>query len=307
MNQDVVHIVMATYNGERFLREQMDSLLCQSYENITIEVCDDGSSDETLAIIHEYCEKDKRVSLHQNKSNEGYVNNFLKGIKRSNAPYTMLCDQDDIWYKDKVEHTLVKMKQIEGEKNDVPILIYSDAMNYDSDTGKELGRFHESSHLNTKKVDTPHLFMENKCIGCTCMVNRRIQTYLGELPEQIRVHDWWLALISSHFGKIAYLNEPTLFYRQHSSNMIGGDSYGDYVKDRLSKVERQRMVLRDTYRQAAAFLKCFRSQMSEEQIRIAEQFAQMEYAGWFGKRKRVIANGFYKSGLVRNIGLMLLM
>lgn len=307
MSQDMVHIVLATYNGERFLREQLDSLVCQSHENITIEVCDDGSQDGTLAIVGEYCEKDTRISLHVNEENEGYVRNFLKGIKRSVAPYIMLCDQDDIWHKNKVEKTLAKMKQVEKSGKDIPILVYSDAMNFDSDTGKELGYFHKNSHLNTKKVDTPHLFMENKCIGCTTMVNRKMQSYLEELPEEIRVHDWWLALISSHFGKIEYLAEPTLLYRQHSGNMIGGDTYGNYVKERLSKVEKQRYVLQQTYRQGAAFLECFREQMSKEQIQIAEQFAQMENAGWFEKRKRMIANGFYKSGLVRNIGLLLLM
>lgn len=307
MSRDTVHIVVAAYNGEKFLREQLDSLLCQSYENITIEICDDESSDKTQAIAREYCKKDKRISLHINETNEGYVRNFLKGIRRSSAPYIMLCDQDDIWYEDKVERTLAKMKQAEKEDAEVPILVYSDAMNYDSETGQKLGRFHETSHLNTKKVDTPHLFMENKCIGCTIMVNGRIRTYLRELPEEIRVHDWWLALISGHFGKIEYLAEPTLLYRQHGGNMIGGDAYGDYVKGRMSQIERQRHVLQQTYQQGAAFLRCFRQQMTEEQIRIAEQFAGMDKQGWFGRRKRVIVNGFYKSGFVRNIGLLLIM
>ena len=307
MNGDVVHIVMATYNGERFLREQLDSLLCQSYENITIEICDDGSRDGTLEIVREYCTKDRRVTLHRNETNKGYVKNFLEGIKRSTAPYIMLCDQDDIWHRDKVERTLAKMKQTERAEKDIPVLVYTDAMNYDSGTGRETGRFHETSHLHTKKVDTAHLFMENKCIGCTVMVNRSMQAYLEELPDEIRVHDWWLALIASHFGVIGYLSEPTLLYRQHSDNMIGGDTYHDYVRDRLSKTEKQRAVLRQTYRQGAAFLKCFRSRMSEEQIRTAEQFAELETSGWVGRRRRVIANGFYKSGLVRNVGLMLLM
>lgn len=307
MNQDVVHIVMATYNGERFLREQLESLLCQSYGNITIEICDDGSQDGTLDIAQEYLAKDRRVTLHQNEVNEGYVRNFLKGMKRSTAPYIMFCDQDDIWHKDKVERTLTKMKQTERAGKEIPVLVYTDAMNYDSDTGRELGRFHETSHLHTKKVDTAHLFMENKCIGCTVMVNRRMLSYLDELPDEIRVHDWWLALIASHFGVIGYLSEPTLLYRQHGDNMIGGDTYHDYVRNRLSKVEKQRAVLKQTYRQGAAFLKCFRNEMSEEQIHIAERFAELETSGWFGRRKRVIANGFYKSGLVRNVGLMLLM
>ena len=102
MKQDTVLIVVATYNGEKFLREQLDSLLSQSYENIAVEICDDGSSDETLAIAEEYCEKDKRFSLHRNETNQGYVKNFLKALQRSRASYMMLCDQDDIRNNDKV-------------------------------------------------------------------------------------------------------------------------------------------------------------------------------------------------------------
>ena len=183
MKQDTVLIVVATYNGEKFLREQLDSLLSQSYENIAVEICDDGSSDETLAIAEEYCEKDKRFSLHRNETNQGYVKNFLKALQRSRASYMMLCDQDDIWYNDKVERTLDKMKQTERENANVPVLVYSDAMNYDSETRQKLGRFHATSHLNTKKVDTPHLFMENKCIGCTIMVNGKMRDYLQDVRE----------------------------------------------------------------------------------------------------------------------------
>lgn len=307
MSQEWVHIVMATYNGEHFLKEQIDSLLCQTHENLTIEICDDGSSDATLDIVRKYCEKDSRIALHVNGRNEGYVRNFLNGIKRSEAPYIMLCDQDDIWYKDKVEKTLKRMKLEEKNKKNIPILVYTDAMNYESETGQELGRFHESSHLNTKKVDTAHLFMENKCIGCTTMINQAMIPYLDELPEEIRVHDWWLALIASHFGKMIYLPEPTLLYRQHAGNMIGGAEYSSYVKSRLSKVENQRLVLMKTYQQGEAFLRCFREKMTPEQVAIAEKFAGLQQAGFFRKRARVIAQGFYKSGLVRNIGLLLLM
>lgn len=306
MSLERVHIVMATYNGEKFLREQMDSLLCQTYENITIEVCDDGSTDGTLEMIKEYCEKDTRVSLHKNETNEGYVKNFLKGIRRSDAPYIMLCDQDDIWFSDKVEKTLEYMKK-ERNSDHKPVLIYTDAINYDSESGQEMGRFHQMSHLNIKKVDTAHLFMENKCIGCTIMVNQEMVSYLEQLPEQIRLHDWWLALIASHFGKIGYLPEPTLFYRQHSDNIVGGARYGSYVKERLSKIESQRLLLEKTYEQGEAFLKCFRKKMSAEQIDIAERFAGMNDVNGFRKRMRMISGGYCKSGIVRNIGLFLLM
>lgn len=301
-----VHIVLATYNGERFLREQMESVLAQTYENITVEVCDDGSTDGTEAIVREYEAQDERVKLHLNPHNLGYVKNFLEGVKRCTAPYVMLCDQDDIWQKDKVEKTLLAMQQAEKKKAGKPVLVFTDAVNFDSDTGEELGFFHETSHLDVKKVDTAHLFMENKCIGCTMMMNRAILPYLEELPEEIRVHDWWLALICSHFGTIEYVPQATLRYRQHEENQIGGSSYTGYLKKRLTHIREQRKALLQTYRQAAAFLRIFGEQMDRQQRVVAENFAGMEQTGFFGRRYRILRYGYKKSGWFRNIGLFLL-
>lgn len=304
--ENQVHIVMATYNGEKYVREQMDSLLSQTHKQLTIEVCDDGSTDGTVAIIREYMAKDTRVKLHVNTQNCGYVKNFLTGIKRCQAPYVMLCDQDDIWREDKVAQTLRVMKEAEKEMSGKPVLVFTDAECFDSDTKRTLGFFHETSHLDVKKVDTAHLFMENKCIGCTMMMNRAVLPYLEELPEEIRVHDWWLALICSHFGTIRYVPQATLRYRQHEGNQIGGSSFGGYLKKRLAHIREQRQALLLTYRQGAAFLHLFGTQMDKKQRIVAEQFAGMEQAGFFGRRCRILRHGFKKSGWVRNIGLLLL-
>lgn len=304
--KEQVHIVMAAYNGEKYIREQLDSLLAQTYKNITIEVCDDGSTDATASIIREYESRDERVKLHANRQNKGYVKNFLEGIRRCQAPYVMLCDQDDIWQDDKVEQTLHAMQQTEKEMPGKPVLIFTDAICFDSETGKELGLFHEMAHLDVKKVDTAHLFMENKCIGCTMMMNRAILPYLEELPAEIRVHDWWLALICSHFGAIRYVPQVTLRYRQHEGNQIGGASYTGYLKKRLAHIREQRTSLVSTYRQGAAFLRIFGEQMDRQQRLVAEQFAGMEQAGFLGRRYRVVRYGFKKSGWIRNIGLFLL-
>ncbi len=306
MNQETVSIVMASFNGEKYLKEQMDSLLSQTYENIRIEVCDDGSTDGTEQIISEYRKKDERIFFHKNEANKGYVKNFLEGIKRAEGRYIMLCDQDDIWNIDKVENTLLLMKKEEKKYPSKPILVFTDAVLYDSETECTTGLFHENSHLDTKKVDTAHLFMENKVIGCTAMVNRNILPYLEEIPREVRVHDWWLALICSHFGRIVYDRNPTLLYRQHSGNQIGGSSFLQYVKDRISSVQRQREALRASYRQGEIFLQMFGDRMTQEQLEIAEAFAGMEDAGWLKRRRYMLKYGFEKSGVIRNIGLFLL-
>lgn len=301
-----VQIIMATYNGEKFLEEQLDSLLAQTWADIRVEVCDDGSVDQTCEIVERYVQKDSRISIHRNEKNKGYVRNFLEGMQRSETEYIMFCDQDDIWDQDKVEVTLHAMEQAEKANADMPVLVFTDAVNFDSDTGEEQGRFHHNSHLNTKKVDSAHLFMENKVIGCTVMVNRAILPYLTEIPKEIRVHDWWLALICSHFGQIVYLDRPTLRYRQHSGNMIGGSSFGSYVKDRLAGIQNQREALRSSYQQGQAFLSLYGDRMTQEQRETAQKFAVLAGTGWFKRRWNMMKYGFTKSGLVRNIGLFFL-
>lgn len=303
-----VHIVLATYNGEKYIREQLDSILANTFQDFVVEVCDDGSTDGTTAIVKEYAEHHDNIGLHINETNLGYVKNFMEGIKRSNSPYVMLCDQDDIWHADKIEKTIRRMREMEEQEGEqVPLMVFTDAMNYDSESGKEMGSFHKNSHLDTKKVDTAHLFMENKCIGCTVMVNAAIRQYLEVVPEQIRVHDWWLALICSHFGKISYLDETTLQYRQHSGNMIGGSEFFDYVKDRFQNIRRQKEALVQTYAQGKAFYDIFGKKLSGEKKEIAEQFAAMLEAGGFRKRINMIRYGFCKSGMVRNLALFLLL
>ena len=145
--KEQVEIVMATYNGEKYIKEQLDSLLSQSHPYLLVDVCDDGSTDDTVSIVKDYEKKDSRVRLFENKTNQGYIRNFMSGIVRCDSPYIMLCDQDDIWNWDKVELTLEKMKLMERENPEKPVLVFTDAMNFDSSTGKKLGRFHVMCHL----------------------------------------------------------------------------------------------------------------------------------------------------------------
>lgn len=172
-------------------------------------------------------------------------------------------------------------------------------MNFESETGKDLGSFHENSHLNTKKVDTAHLFMENKCIGCTVMINRFVKEYLEQTPEEIRVHDWWLALICAHFGKIVYVPMCTLRYRQHGNNMIGGQSFGSYIRSRLQGIARQKNVIRETVTQGQCFEKVFGDRMTEEQRKTAKAFAGLYETNGFVRRIRLCRYGFWKSGFVQ--------
>ena len=301
-----IGIILATYNGEKYLREQLDSILSNTFKDYEIHICDDGSTDGTIAIAKEYAEKYPQITLWQNKQNQGYTRNFLKAVQRETFPYFMFCDQDDIWKPDKIEVTYRAMKAAE-EKENGPILVFTDAESYDDVSKTDIGSFHKMSHLDTKKVDTAHLFMENKCIGCTIMCNAKVRGYLTELPEEIRVHDWWLALICSHFGKVVYVDKMTLHYRQHSDNMIGTSSFFQYVAKRIRHIKEQKEALRATFAQGTAFYRMFGEQIpNPERKKCAYEFAKMSESNAVKRRFLALHYGFLKSGLVRNLALMFL-
>ncbi|MDR1700915.1 MAG: glycosyltransferase family 2 protein [Lachnoclostridium sp.] len=303
-----VHIVLATYNAEKYLREQLNSILKSTYQSISIEICDDASTDKTIQIAEEYMSKyPGKIFLHENKVNKGCQLNFLEGIKRSKSPYIMLCDQDDVWFEDKIENTLLAMRNIENQKRGKPVLVFSDALVYDEKYKTSSGRFHKKGHYNIEKCDLNHLLMENKVIGCTVMVSQNILPYLNSLPKEIRVHDWWLALICSVFGVIEYVDKETLLYRQHCDNIIGSMSFVNYVKHRIAKLKEQKTALLLTYKQAEAFYFLFEKQMSEYQKNIVKQFIGIPTMGFFKKRTNCLRNGYLKSGLIRNIALMLIL
>ncbi len=306
-SSDCVRIVLGSYNGEKYLAEQLDSILSGTYQNIHIEISDDGSTDRTLEISQKYVDNNPgRVEIHKNQTNMGYVKNFLYGLKRSKEKYTMFCDQDDIWMPDKVQVTLDKMKRLEQEAGDLPMLVFTDAMLYNGETKEEMGSFHKTSHLDTDKTDLAHLFMENKCIGCTVMVNSHVISYVKEIPEQVRVHDWWLALICASFGKIGYVSKPTLEYRQHSGNMIGSTSFFSYFMNRIRSFKEQKQVLRRSILQGRAFYEMYGNQLEGQAKEVAKEFSTLATKGFFGRRRNCIHFGFLKSGLTRNVGLFIL-
>ena len=232
----MVTIVMSAYNGEKYIREQIDSILASTYQDFDIFITDDVSKDSTLSILKEYEAKHPdKIRVCQNEKNLGYILNFLTGICRTTSEYIMLCDQDDVWKPDKIEKTLVRLKKMEARygKN-IPNAVFSDAVVVDQNLTTINPSFFESGHLNPQNTDLSHILMENKLIGCTVMINSALRKILLEhdLPKKAKLHDWWIALIAAAFGKISFINEGLLLYRQHSSNAVGDTGFSAYFKNR---------------------------------------------------------------------------
>ena len=139
------------------------------------------------------------------------------------------------------------------------------------------------------------------------LFNRTLRDKLTDtVPDGLRMHDWWIALIASAFGRIIYLDEPLLLYRQHTGNVVGGSSRSHYITNRVKHLTAQRQVLYDTCKQAEVFLTIYNDQLTEAQKRLVSLFAGLPSANWFTRRYLILRYHFLKSGLLRNLGVMLI-
>lgn len=304
-------IIMATYQGEQYLAEQIDSITGNTYQNIELHIYDDGSTDKTFAIAEEYAGKyPEKICAARNVKNKGVILNFLEATATLESDYYMYCDQDDVWLPEKIQKTLdfmQKQEETTTPAGSIPVVVFSDAIVTDASLTETAPSFQRQSGYDTNALDLPHLLMENKLIGCTMMFNRAARDKLLEknIPSAIRMHDWWLALIGTAFGKVAYLDEPLLLYRQHENNVVGGSSKGSYLKDRISHLRRDREALYATMAQGKAFLSVYGEELPPEKEKILRLFAELPEKNWLARRFYIVKYGFLKSGLARNAGILL--
>ncbi len=303
-----ITIVMATYNGEKYVGEQIESILASNYQDMELYIYDDGSKDNTVELLKSYeTQYPDMVHVVQNETNLGHAMNFIHALSRTTTDYIMFCDQDDVWKKHKVATTLKRMRHMEAQLGkDTPLAVFTDATVVDGNLNVLNQSFFCSGHLNPCRTDLPHLLMENKLMGCTVMVNAALRKVLQSkpLPQHARYHDWWLALIAAAFGRIGYVRESTMLYRQHGSNVVGDIGFFAYVSNRVSNLHKQREALEELYRQAGEFLQLYGDALPEEKKEILSQFISMKEKNGLERRILILRYGYWKTGLLRNIGLL---
>ena len=233
-----VAVLMSTYNGEKYLREQMDSLLRQTGVSVELFVRDDGSTDGTIDILKDYLKKNPNIHLKFGK-NVGVGNSFMSLVSSvpDNFDYYAFSDQDDIWLDDKLSKAIEKIGIIEK-----PVLYCSNQTLVDSD-GKKIGvRFNKVPNISTEKI-----LVHNKVTGCTMVWNRNLQAILStHIPSENmlrnRIHDVWVAMVASVCGKIIYDVQGYFLYRQHESNVVGAkENTGiDVLKEKIKKLNNKK-------------------------------------------------------------------
>jgi len=307
----MVDILLATYNSEQFLREQIDSILKQTNKEWRLLVRDDGSSDSTLEIIEEFAQLDpQRIHLISSSSSEraGPSSNFSALLQASTASYVMFCDHDDVWNPDKIDLSLSRMKETEASCEEcVPVLVYTDLCVVDEQLSVVNPSCYKQQKINPQKIGIKNLLLQNVPTGCTMMLNRALVERVGLVPAGAVVHDHWVALVASCFGKTAYINQQTVLYRQHRDNFYGAADYGwayffKRGKDGLPAI---RCRFYENVDQAQAFLNRYQNELSEELRAQLVQFVQLGTAGWIGRRRILIQGRIFKHGFRRNLGMFL--
>ena len=224
MKKKNVAILLATYNGEKYLKQQIDSIINQTYKNIIIYIHDDGSTDNTLLILNEYADKYPEIIKLLNYDKTGSAkNNFLSLLSRVDEEYIMFSDQDDYWLKDKIKLSIDTMLLAEEKDKNLPICVYTDMHVVDENLEVLYDSFLKSTKKNGLKNDICDLLSDNSVAGCTCLINKKCCELANNYLDinNIKMHDWWVALIAKYCGKLIFLNEKTSLYRQHSNNVVG--------------------------------------------------------------------------------------
>ena len=226
----MIAVLMATYNGEKYIEEQIDSILVQSYRDFKIYIHDDGSEDNTVNIIKKYAaDYPERVVLVEGGPTGGSKNNFLYLLKNVEADYYMYTDQDDVWLPEKIARLKAKLDEIEGESGsnpkETPIMIFGDMKVVDENLDVISESFIKYNNLDAKHLTFNRLVVQNVVAGCTTLFNRalRDEGLKYRDADKLRWHDWWLALIACGKGKLAFVNESLQLYRQHGDNSIGAE------------------------------------------------------------------------------------
>lgn len=230
----MIDILLATYNGERYVREQLESIFTQTHTQWRLLISDDASHDATLKVIEEtLAEWEGRIDslaskvqiLHAPTRLGSAQANFLFLLAHATAEYVMFCDQDDVWFEDKVARTYALMSKLERHYGAAsPLLVHSDVCLVDGQGAPIASSFQAYAKL-PERVRWPQVLIHNAVTGCTMMINRALAALLNNVrPEDmpaVVMHDHLAAILATASGHVATIAKPTMAYRQHGSNTVG--------------------------------------------------------------------------------------
>lgn len=309
---ETIDILLATYNGEPFLEELLNSIIAQTSNTWHLTISDDGSTDNTGRIISSCRSRhpDKITVLTTSNETLGPSGNFARLLQQSGAEYAMFCDQDDVWLPRKIELTQGKMKELEElYGRDMPLLVHTDLKVVDSNLRLLSPSLWRYQRTDPKATALAQLLVQNVATGCAVMINRALRELALPIPPDARMHDWWLALVAAVSGRIAHVAEPTVLYRQHSRNDSGTTPLNPVVA--MGKLLAPSTLLQRTeldlhlQRQAAIFLQRYGDLLSAWERKVLQIYSRLHEQSFFMERYYRLKYGFLYASLLMNIRLLM--
>lgn len=307
-----IEVLLATFNGERFLGQQIDSILAQDHPATTILARDDGSADATRDILAHYAAlHPTRLRILPDSAPTGSARlNFLALMQAAEAPYIAYADQDDVWLPTKLSKSLAAMQSLEREHpTGTPLLVFTDLAIVD----EALKPLHPSMWKRLRidpsaALSLPRLLGRSVVTGCTMLINRPLLTLARQMPTEATMHDRWIALLAAALGATAYLPADTVLYRQHGRNVVGANPADASLHGLVNRTADNRGRLAERLRsedQAAALLRLHRGRISASNANLMELYLRSGQSHsslarvWLTLRHR-----FTRGGLLLNLALL---
>lgn len=212
MSTPIISVALATYNGEKYLIEQIDSILNQTYKNIEIIISEDNSTDSTIEIVKKYINNNSNIKLVFNEGEKGFINNFENAIKHCKGEFIAFADQDDVWFENKIE---ILYQNIIISNS---LLIYSDSLIVDSKLQSKNNTKLSTFYPEMKYAyDFKNLIHHNFIPGSHSLISKDLLPLILPFPGKQLGHDWWIAIIAASYNKIKYIDIPLMYYRRHQN------------------------------------------------------------------------------------------
>lgn len=300
-DMDKIEVLMAVYNGSAYIREQIDSILNQTYENWHLTISDDGSTDGTDLIADEYAAKypEQITRVYSGVRFGNARDHFMWLSENCTSRYILYSDQDDVFNPEKMSRLMDAMQNAERQwGRDLPILVFSDQTVVD-----EKLNVIEPSLMRCQKqafdsFDYHALLIQNVVTGGAMMVNRPLCSLAVQCRsrERIIMHDWWMAATAARFGKIIYLDEPLSLYRQHGGNSVGAKRVGSagYIAGMMGNLRGVREMILRKKSQAGVFEETYTALLTAEDRQFLSRMKQSRSGIRFYLKNRGYIHGFFR-------------
>ena len=308
-----IEVLLATCNGERFLREQIDSILQQDYPRVRILAADDASRDGTRSILQSCADADPtHFSLLPAQPPSGSAQaNFLRLMQSATGEYLAFADQDDVWLPDKLTRSMAAMRRLEDlHSNSKPLLVFSDLQVVNSELRTIAPSMWRQTGIRTASIHRlSRLLGQSVVTGCTILINRPMLLLARRMPPEATMHDRWIALLAASMGAAAVLPVPTVLYRQHAYNVIGAGAQDDSLSGiarRASSSTGRRIERLRSERQAEAFLRIYAAELTPHASHILDSYLRSGRSLSAATRVLLtLRNGFFRDSPLKTFATVL--